>query len=644
MTGSHRPTFAQCRAAARSITKAEYGSQARDVVRPRGVFGIVRGRGPLPVLLYAAALDGRLVWRGPDSLALLQPPGGRRRPVPGGGARLALIRLVERHWDALLYGVPPLLLLIVAAGLGLIGGPWPVTVALLLVLLAVVHIMALVICLVITAAIWFVRQLARPRTTDEVAAEVMPDQHWSMTLCHHGPGATGTPRDLLRRTTARLSELITAEARQRLLPTGARSTDLVVTETLICLGRGVTTAEARRAVTDWAGQPRPSGSVTLRMSGHRGPEPALRVADTGSFLLWYVTGVTLVVLIEAAFVADWEQRACGTGCDERPHTYGLALRWLSQRLLFTDPWGLSPGTYQAWTVGWLTSLMSLMGVFVTVGAVWQYRAYRQAKIADYRQEREVRMGRTPVMIMVADRIERDAVLAAVHAENGAEPEREFVAQHTVFHLGELENTRLMLVQSEQGAIGPGGAAITAAAMIRRLDPDYLILTGICYGLRPGPPGGDGEQRLGDVLVAKQLRAIGYYRQTDADDRGQIRRGDHVSPSPTLLDRFRAAEVDWPGATVHFGPMLSADVLVDSRDLHDQLLESDPEAYGGEMEGAGVYAAAAPSKVDWIVVKGISDWGHGRGNAQRGPAAENAARFVVHTIRTGALDSPPAAAS
>lgn len=57
--------------AARPIRESEFGREAVDLVRPRGPLGVIRSRGPLSLLLYVAAREGRLVWRNPDSLALI---------------------------------------------------------------------------------------------------------------------------------------------------------------------------------------------------------------------------------------------------------------------------------------------------------------------------------------------------------------------------------------------------------------------------------------------------------------------------------------------------------------------------------------------------------------------------------------------
>jgi len=59
-----------------------------------------------------------------------------------------------------------------------------------------------------------------------------------------------------------------------------------------------------------------------------------------------------------------------------------------------------------------------------------------------------------------------------------------------------------------------------------------------------------------------------------------------------------------------------------------------------MEGAGVYAAAADLKKDWIIVKAICDWADGNKDldkaARQRAAASNSASFVIHAIVNGGL--------
>jgi tetratricopeptide (TPR) repeat protein len=134
-----------------------------------------------------------------------------------------------------------------------------------------------------------------------------------------------------------------------------------------------------------------------------------------------------------------------------------------------------------------------------------------------------------------------------------------------------------------------------------------------------------------------LRLYDLQRVGTAEGRVQIiLRGDKPHAAPSLLNRMRSAELMWEGAQVRFGVVLSGEKLVDNIDFRDQLRGFEPEAVGGEMEGAGLYVACQDKKVDWILVKGICDWADGKKAQDRDvrqqTAAMNAARFVLHALQ------------
>ncbi|NPU70033.1 hypothetical protein HL667_33945, partial [Bradyrhizobium sp. 83012] len=118
----------------------------------------------------------------------------------------------------------------------------------------------------------------------------------------------------------------------------------------------------------------------------------------------------------------------------------------------------------------------------------------------------------------------------------------------------------------------------------------------------------------------------------------IARGDRVTASTRLLGRLRAAEADWDGAAVSAGLLLSGEKLVDNLDFRNQLTSFEPEAIGGEMEGAGLYAACADRNTDWIIVKAVCDWADGNKHENKRERQQLAAReafgFVFHAIAQG----------
>lgn len=240
-----------------------------------------------------------------------------------------------------------------------------------------------------------------------------------------------------------------------------------------------------------------------------------------------------------------------------------------------------------------------------------------------------------VLLITVTEVEAKAVLDLFpHAQV------RFIGERAYHDLGTIGNARTLMIQSWMGAGGPGGSLFTVAEGIRAVSPSAVVMVGIAFGLYPK------QQHIGDILVSQQL--LGYDLQrvsTSMDGKLSIHaRGDRVSASVRLADRFRAGKLrssfqDWakpPG--IEFGLVFSGSKLIDNQDFRDQLRSIAPEAIGGEMEGAGLYDAAHRYKVDWILVKAICDWADGKKHFKKEErqklAAENAARFVIEIIQQG----------
>jgi nucleoside phosphorylase len=105
----------------------------------------------------------------------------------------------------------------------------------------------------------------------------------------------------------------------------------------------------------------------------------------------------------------------------------------------------------------------------------------------------------------------------------------------------------------------------------------------------------------------------------------------------LLNCFQDSQLDWtPPPHIHFGPILSSSRLIDHAGTRNELSRHFPEAIGGEMEGHGLCDVCSRQKVDWILVKAISDWADGNKDENKADyqrlAADNAARLVLSVIQ------------
>lgn len=201
---------------------------------------------------------------------------------------------------------------------------------------------------------------------------------------------------------------------------------------------------------------------------------------------------------------------------------------------------------------------------------------------------------------------------------------------TYYDLGHVGGARTVVVQANN--MGPLEAYKTVDEGVRALSPRAVIMVGIAFGVRAK------EQQIGDILVSELIYDYDLERVgTGEDDRPwSYLRGTRVPAAERLIDRFHAGSNDWQSPpSIHFGVILSGSKLVDNKEYHSALLRFAPDAIGGEMEGVGFSTAANRSKVDWLLVKGISDWADGTKGANKKAyqqmAAENAARFVLFVI-------------
>jgi len=232
--------------------------------------------------------------------------------------------------------------------------------------------------------------------------------------------------------------------------------------------------------------------------------------------------------------------------------------------------------------------------------------------------KQARQPRADVLLVTTTQIEAKALLKLF-----SRYQSDFRGDKTYFDLGTTADASVYMVRSEMGAAGHRNA-------LSRGCRDG----GIAFGLKPE------EQEIGDILVSRQV--VDYESQKIKSgpqcETLIFSRGDRWTAPPRMIDRFSNGALNWQGSAVQFGPMLSGAKLVDHQGFRDQLAQREPEAIGGDMEAAGLCAAAQRNKVDWIVVKAISDWADGNKAADKDQrqttAAMNAASFTVHVLQMG----------
>jgi len=192
-----------------------------------------------------------------------------------------------------------------------------------------------------------------------------------------------------------------------------------------------------------------------------------------------------------------------------------------------------------------------------------------------------------------------------------------------------------IVKTDQmGAVLSGAALETTNESIEAIKPKAVIMGGIALGKCPE------KQKLGDILVSK---SIIFYEQARVNDGGGIDyRGPKPESSRFLLNRFiqnSTHSYNFNGietvAKVISGPILTGEKLIDSSEFKSVLFQQFPDAIGGEMEAAGVYAACKNKNIPWIIVKSICDWADG----QKNKAFQAESAHIVFSFIHKTLTSP-----
>lgn len=186
--------------------------------------------------------------------------------------------------------------------------------------------------------------------------------------------------------------------------------------------------------------------------------------------------------------------------------------------------------------------------------------------------------------------------------------------------------------------GNGQAAVIAERVINWADPAAVLFVGIAGGLKH-------DIALGDIVAATQVDdyrggkdAVGGFK---ARPKAWVAAHLLVQVAQYVEATQRwtkfLPEGDRPVPNVHFKPIASGDVVKDTSDSPLAMLldTSYNDAAAIEMEAAGVAEAAQHRRVDFLVVRGISDRSDGNKSSSDGGwqerAAQHAAAFAIGVI-------------
>lgn len=205
-------------------------------------------------------------------------------------------------------------------------------------------------------------------------------------------------------------------------------------------------------------------------------------------------------------------------------------------------------------------------------------------------------GGEPILLLTVNDIETAALHAVFASEHT--PQHFLRDDHPYQLLGHVDKSPLIAYRCQMGGMRNGAALVRTMTAIHHHRPTLIIAVGIAFGNK-------NKQQLGDVLIAEQVR--NYESARHNRDGSHVSRAESVPASARWLER--CMQIPQAFAT-HKGLLLSGEKLVDNKRFRDTLQKDHPNAIGGDMEAAALATACIGAKVDWIIVKGVSDWGDG----------------------------------
>lgn len=226
---------------------------------------------------------------------------------------------------------------------------------------------------------------------------------------------------------------------------------------------------------------------------------------------------------------------------------------------------------------------------------------------------------TKIMIVVATPLELDILIKKLRTKAPVTPSIGTLSYFTTV----IGNNLINIVKCQMGQNGVGGSILTVENAIKELHPDFVIMSGIAWGANKE------KQSIGDLLITTNV--WDYDLEKIKSDGTTIPRGAITPASPRLVQMLEMLSVLIDDYKTYFGSLASGSKLLDNEEFVSKLLESQPEIIGGDMESAGVASVCNRNNTDWIVIKGICDWGFDKNTNKseyQRKAANNSADIVL----------------
>ena len=282
------------------------------------------------------------------------------------------------------------------------------------------------------------------------------------------------------------------------------------------------------------------------------------------------------------------------------------------------------------------------------GGTWKSVLVGKLKLAQARRKRlDIFAPKADVVIITAlGTPELDAVLQLDYQWQ----QRRFADDPTGYQLGTIprpDGDYTVVAASARRKGMPSSAAL-ASKMVERFRPRYVVMLGICAGVK-------GKTNLGDVVVADPSWDWGSGKLAEDSDGAEVfQAAPYPHPLNTHLSQLAmelgvrddvtgAIRNMWKGSTpagklsVHVGPMASGAAVLATNGAILPITDQNRELLAVEMEAYAVFAAAdyarQPAPLP-IVIKSVCDFADAHKNDNwQAYASYTSAAFFDHLIRS-----------
>ena len=186
-------------------------------------------------------------------------------------------------------------------------------------------------------------------------------------------------------------------------------------------------------------------------------------------------------------------------------------------------------------------------------------------------------------IIVAELEELECILEKLNDRN------EETYRGKVFYKGTMRNKKVVIVRSEVGKVN---AALTTQMLIDRYDVSMVINIGVSGSV-------DNSLDIGDIVVGERLVQHDFDVTGFGRKLGEIEGiGVYIETNPRILSVFNDKDVKT-------GVIASGDKFV--TDINDKnFIREEFNALCVEMEGASVAQTCLMNKIDFLIIRSISD--------------------------------------